>query len=95
MNHVKRVISGRRFPTNLNPYITQAGNNANLTEVLKGNRHIHKFNEPLEITLVGREELATDTFVYRFALPDQSRTLGHGTCQYLEIEADIVNKETG
>lgn len=44
---------------------------------------------------MGKEELATDTFVYRFALPDQLRTLGHDTCQYLEFEADILNKETG
>lgn len=49
----------------------------------------------MEITLVGKEELATDTFVYRFALPDQKRILGHDTCQYLEFEADIMNKETG
>ena len=51
--------------------------------------------EPLEITLVGKDELATDTFVYRFALPDEARTLGHDTCQYLEFEAEIMNKETG
>jgi NAD(P)H-flavin reductase len=51
--------------------------------------------EPLEITLVGKDEVATDTFVYRFALPDEARTLGHDTCQYLEFEAEIMNKETG
>ncbi len=49
----------------------------------------------MEITLIGRDELATDTFVYRFALPDEERTLGHETCQYLQFEADILNKETG
>ena len=49
----------------------------------------------MEITLVGKDEVATDTFVYRFALPDEARTLGHDTCQYLEFEAEIMNKETG
>lgn len=44
---------------------------------------------------MGKDELATDTFVYRFALPEEARTLGHHTCQYLEFEADIFNKETG
>jgi hypothetical protein len=51
--------------------------------------------EPIEIKLQGREELATDTFVYRFELPDQRKTLGHETCQYLEFTAEIHNKETG
>lgn len=40
---------------------------------------------------MGKEELATDTFVYRFALPDEARTLGHETCQYLEFAAEINN----
>jgi NAD(P)H-flavin reductase len=61
----------------------------------QGNRHIQKLKEPIEITLVGKDELATDTFVYRFALPDEKKTLGHHTCQYLEFEAEILNKETG
>jgi NAD(P)H-flavin reductase len=43
---------------------------------------------------MGKEELATDTYVYRFALPDPAKTLGHATCQYLEFEAEVVNRET-
>ena len=39
--------------------------------------------------LLAKEELATDTFVYRFALPDQDRSLGHLTCQYLQFETKI------
>jgi hypothetical protein len=29
-------------------------------------RLIKKLKQPVEITLIGKEELATDTFVYRF-----------------------------
>lgn len=36
-----------------------------------------------------KEELATDTFVYRFALPEENKPLGHLTCQYLQVEATI------
>ena len=36
-----------------------------------------------------------NSFVYRFALPGQFSVLGHKTCQYLEFEASIKNKETG
>ena len=41
------------------------------------------------MTLVSKDELATDTFVYRFALPDENATLGHYTCQYLKFEATV------
>jgi hypothetical protein len=58
-------------------------------------RVINKLKEPIVVTLIGKEELATDTFAYRFALPDQTKTLGHETCQYLEFEAELLNKETG
>jgi hypothetical protein len=40
-------------------------------------RVINKLKEPIVVTLIGKEELATDTFAYRFALPDQTKTLGH------------------
>ena len=56
---------------------------------------MNKLKEPISITLLGRQELTTDTFVYRFALPSPQDTLGHDTCQYLEFEADILNKDTG
>ena len=62
--------------------------------VNKDGRLIRKLKEPLQISLLGKEELATDTFVYRFELPDVQKTLGHSTCQYLEFEADILNRET-
>ena len=80
----------------MNPYINQSSG-ASTEHVVypDSKRHIEKLKTPIEITLMGKEELATDTFVYRFALPEQTRTLGHDTCQYLEFEAEIFNKETG
>ena len=45
------------------------------------------------MTFVGKEELAIDAFVYRFALPDTSKILGHKTCEYLQFEAEITNKD--
>ena len=36
-----------------------------------------------------KEELATDTYVYRFALPEENMTLGHLTCEYLQFECSI------
>ena len=39
--------------------------------------------------LVAKEEVAMDTFVYRFALPDENRSLGHHTCQYLQFQCDL------
>ena len=78
----------------MNPLIVQ-GTNTTSVVYPNGNRHIQKLNKPIDITLVGRDELATDTFVYRFALPEEAKTVGHHTCQYLEFEADILNKDTG
>lgn len=40
-----------------------------------------------------KEEVATDTFVFRFALPDEDRTLGHKTCQYLQFETQIGSEK--
>ena len=57
-------------------------------------RLIQKLEDPIQISLLDKEELATDTYVYRFSLPDQSKLLGHETCQYLEFEADVMNRET-
>jgi len=39
--------------------------------------------------LISKDELATDTFVYRFALPEEHCSIGHYTCQYLKFEAEI------
>lgn len=44
------------------------------------------------MTLISKDELATDTFVYRFALPEENSSLGHFTCQYLKFEC-LVNGE--
>lgn len=55
-------------------------------------RIIRKFDNPVEITLIDKEELSTDAFVYRFGLPDPMRTLGHDTCEYLEFETELFNK---
>lgn len=41
---------------------------------------MHKLNEPITMTLVSKDELATDTFVYRFALPEENQSFGHFTC---------------
>ena len=60
----------------MNPYITPGS----MKQVLLPERQLDRLDKPLEITLVGKEELATDTFVYRFALPDSNRSLGHSTC---------------
>ena len=57
-------------------------------------RLMQKLKQPIQINLLGKDELASDTFVYRFELPDTSKTLGHQTCEYLEFEAEILNKET-
>jgi hypothetical protein len=43
-------------------------------------RILHKLAEPVPVRLLMKEELATDTFVYRFELPDAERSLGHATC---------------
>eukprot|EP00347_Sterkiella_histriomuscorum_P007280 403349566 len=75
----------------LNPVIND---NNTFMNVNPDGRLIRKLKEPLQISLLGKEELATDTYVYRFQLPDLSSTLGHSTCQYLEFEAEILNRET-
>ena len=69
-----------------NPLIIQ---NKNTTPINDNGRFIHKINDPIKVTLIEKEELATDTFVYRFALPDEDKTLGHFTCEYLQFEATI------
>lgn len=43
-------------------------------------RILHKLAEPVPVRLLMKEELATDTFVYRFELPDAECSLGHATC---------------
>ena len=63
----------------VNPYIIY-GTNTKSVVYPQGNRHIQKLDKPIDITLVGKDELATDTFIYRFALPEEQKTLGHHTC---------------
>ena len=76
MNAIKRVLGVSSRPLGLvkaNPYINQGTSTQQVIYPPSeqfGNRYIEKLKEPLEITLMGKEELATDTFVYRFALPD-------------------------
>jgi NAD(P)H-flavin reductase len=55
---------------------------------------MHKLKQPVPITLIGKAELATDTFVYRFELPEATKSLGHATGQYLEVEAELFNRDT-
>lgn len=41
-------------------------------------------------------ELGNDSFIYRFALPGRESVLGHHTCQFLQLEADVpVDKASG
>jgi hypothetical protein len=61
----------------VNPFISSSSSSHVVYP--EANRHIDKLKEPIEITLMGKEELASDTFVYRFALPDTARSLGHDT----------------
>jgi nitrate reductase (NAD(P)H) len=75
----------------VNPFITQ-GENTQLVKMDDG-RVLQKLDKPVPVRLMLKEELATDTFVYRFELPQQDRSLGHNTCQYLQFETTI-NGET-
>jgi hypothetical protein len=52
----------------------------NTRQVEENGRILHKLNDPITMTLISKEELATDTFVYRFALPKEDTSLGHYTC---------------
>ena len=70
----------------INPLIIQG---KNTTQINENGRILDKLNDPITMTLISKEELATDTFVYRFALPDENTTLGHFTCQYLKFETEI------
>ena len=70
----------------VNPLICQ---DTSTTATREDGRLIQKLKEPIPVTLVEKDELATDTFVYRFALPEEDRPLGHFTCQYLQFEATI------
>lgn len=63
----------------INPYITQGQNTQELI-LERDQRILHKLEEPVPVRLLMKEELATDTFVYRFELPDAERSLGHATC---------------
>ena len=56
-------------------------------------RHLHKLDKPVPVRLLAKDEMAQDTFVYRFQLPVADRSLGHATCQYLQFECTI-NGET-
>ena len=66
----------------VNPLVQQGVNTTSVT--VDNNRILNKLNEPIQITLANRQELSPDTYVYRFALPEE-RPLGHLTCQYLQF----------
>lgn len=87
---LRRFLSrGSNHATPVNPLITQG---KNTSEVVENGRHLQKLHDPITMTLISKEELATNTFVYRFALPEENSSLGHYTCQYLKFEA-MVNGE--
>jgi len=61
----------------VNPLIIQ---NKNTSQVVENGRILEQLHEPITATLISKDELATDTFVYRFALPEEHASLGHFTC---------------
>jgi len=67
---LRRLLSrGQSTALPVNPLIIQ---NKNTTQIVENGRYLQKLHEPLALTLISKEELATDTFVYRFALPEQN-----------------------
>lgn len=74
----------------VNPLINQS---INTTQVTENGRILQKLHDPITMTLISKDELATDTFVYRFALPEEHATLGHLTCQYLKFETIISDEK--
>ena len=59
-------------------------------------RIVQKLEKPIQVELMEKLEMGCDnSFVYRFALPGRTSVLGHKTCQYLEFETNIKNKDTG
>ena len=61
----------------VNPLIKQG---ENTSQIVENGRILQKLHEPITMTLISKDELATDTFVYRFALPEEHASLGHMTC---------------
>ena len=53
-------------------------------------RVLQKLDKSIDSELFEKMELGNDTFIYRFALPGRDSCLGHHTCQYLQLEADVV-----
>lgn len=52
-------------------------------------RMLKSLEKPIPIELMDKVELGNDSFIYRFALPGRDSVLGHLTCQYLQLEADV------
>jgi NAD(P)H-flavin reductase len=73
----KLLSRGTNNATPVNPLIIQ---NKNTTQVTEHGRHLQQLHNPITMTLISKDELATDTFVYRFALPEEHASLGHFTC---------------
>ena len=61
----------------------------NTLTVVENGRILEQLEKPLPVVLISKDELATDTFVYRFALRHEHSSLGHFTCQYLKFEAEV------
>lgn len=83
-------LANARKPARLqppNPFVVQGQNTQQVVQ--PDGRVLQKLDKPIPVMLVLKEELAMDTFVYRFALPDEARALGHHTCQYLQFETQI------
>ena len=76
---LRRLLGRQPLNTALpvNPLILQS---KNTTQVTEHGRLLEKLHDPITMTLISKEELATDTFVYRFALPEEHASLGHFTC---------------
>ena len=73
----------------INPILTAEnllGENLNETD----GRFVNKLKKPIKLELMDKMEMGVgNSFIYRFALPGRNRCLGHHTCQYLELSANI------
>jgi hypothetical protein len=58
-------LGSKNLAMPVNPLICQKTNTTNFIDPV-GNRHLLKLDKPIPILLDAREELAPDTFVYRF-----------------------------
>jgi len=95
MNALRRLVSRRaaiqETALPVNPLVCQQSDTSSIVDA--DGRHLKQLNSAVPVKLIMKEELAPDTFVYRFALPEETRPLGHFTCQYLQFECEIEGQK--